>query len=84
MNEVDLRTEYLGFIEDETNNKFDPDNLPSGVKLALDMLVKLDPMDFDIASESIGDMSQSFVTNDEGIPIKVLRWLKPYYRLKSL
>ncbi len=81
---TDLRKEYLGFIEDETNNKFNPEKLPSGVKIALDMLVELDPLEFGVASESIGDMSQSFATNDDGIPLKVLRWLKPYYRLKSL
>lgn len=81
---TDLRKEYLGFIEDETNNKFSENNLPSGVKLALDLLIELDPLEFGIASESIGDMSQSFATNDDGIPLKVLRWLKPYYRLKSL
>lgn len=79
-----LKQAYLEFIENETNNKFNIDNLPGGVKIALDLLVELDPLDFDIVSEKISDLSQTFVANEKGIPLKVMRWLKPYYRLRSL
>lgn len=84
MDEKELRKSYLGFIEDETNNKFNKDNLPGGVKISLDLLVKLDPLEFDVVSEKISDMSQTYAVNEDGIPLKVIRWLKPYYRLKSL
>lgn len=84
LTEEELRTAYLEWIQDETNNKFDLGKLPAGVKVALDLLAKLDPLEFNIASESIGDLSQSFAVNDDGIPLKVMRWLKPYYKLKSL
>lgn len=79
-----MRRAYLGFIEDETNNKFDEDNLPRGVEIALDIMVELDPFEFDISSESIGDLSRSYESNADGIPMKAMRWLAPYYRIKSL
>lgn len=84
MNELELRQVYIEWIEDETNNKFDRDNLPAGVRLAVDLLSELDPLEFDVVSESISDMSQTFATNEDGIPLKVMRWLKPYYRIKTL
>lgn len=84
MTKEELKSAYLEFIEDETNNTFNKESLPGGVKISLDLLVKLDPLEFDIASESLSDMSQTFATNEDGIPLKVMRWLKPYYRLKSL
>lgn len=84
MTSEDLKIAYLEFIEDETNNKFDENNLPGGIKIALDLLVKLDPLDFDVVSEKLSDMSQTFAANEKGIPLKVMAWLKPYYRLKSL
>lgn len=84
MVDIDLKTIYLNWIQDETNNKFDAKNLPGGVKVALDLLMELDPLEFDVVSEKLSDMSQTFATNEEGIPLKVLRWLQPYYRLKSL
>lgn len=82
--EVDLRELYIQWCEDETRNKFDRANLPAGVNLAVDLLEKLDPLDFDVVSESISDLRQTFATNEEGIPLKVMRWLKPYYRLRSI
>ena len=80
----ELKLEYLRWIMDETNNKFDFTDLPGGVKIALDLLVKLDPLEFDVVSEKLSDMSQTFAVNENGIPLKVMAWLKPYYRLKSL
>lgn len=84
MSEEELKLAYLGWMQDETNNKFDLNNLPHGAKIALNLLVEMDPLEFDVVSEKLSDMSQTFATNEEGIPLKVMRWLKPYYRLKSL
>ena len=80
----ELKAAYLSFIEDETNNKFNVDKLPGGIKIALDLLVETDPLQYNISSESISDLSQSYAVNDDGIPLKIMRWLKPYYKLKSL
>lgn len=82
--EVNLREEYIKWCEDETRNKFDRDKLPAGIKLAVDLLVELDPMEFDVVSEKLSDLSQTYATNEEGIPLKVMRWIKPYYRLRSI
>ena len=84
MTNEELSNQYLRWINDETNNQFDLENLPGGVKIALDTLAKLDPLEFDVVSERIGDMSQTFERNGGGIPLKVMAWLKPYYRIKSL
>lgn len=84
MNEGELKRAYLSFIEDETNNTFDILSLPGGVSIALDLLIKLDPLEFDVVSESLSDMSQTFARNERGIPLKVIAWLRPYYRLKSI
>lgn len=82
--EINLREEYIKWCEDETRNKFDRQGLPAGVNLAVNLLEELDPLEFDVVSEKLSDMSQTFATNEEGIPLKVLRWLRPYYRLRSL
>lgn len=79
-----LRLQYLDWIIDETNNDFGNGELPSGIEIALDLLIKLDPLEFGVVSESIEGLSQSFASNDDGIPLKIMRWLKPYYRLKSI
>lgn len=81
MDEKELKELYIEWIEDETNNKFDRENLPSGVILASDLLVKLDPLDFDVVSEKLSDMSQTFANNEKGIPLKVMRWIRPYYNV---
>ena len=73
MTKEDLRVTYLEFIQDETNNKFNPGKLPGGIKVALDLLVELDPLEFDVTSEKLSDMSQTFATNEKGIPLKVMR-----------
>lgn len=82
--EINLREEYIKWCEDETRNKFDRQDLPAGVRLAVNLLEELDPLEFDVVSEKLSDMSQTFATNEEGIPLKVMRWLRPYYRLRSL
>lgn len=83
-NEVDLRELYIKWCEDETRNKFDREDLPAGVVLAVGLMEELDPLEFDVVSEKLSDMSQTYATNEDGIPLKVMRWLRPYYRLRSL
>lgn len=82
-NTEDLTADYLAWIEDYCRNNFDPDNLPGGVKLALNNLVKTDPLSFNVTSEKIADLSQTFA-NSGGVPAFILEWLSPYRRLKSL
>lgn len=84
LSEEKLRDLYIKWCQNETRNKFDKENLPAGVELAVDLLMDLDPMEFDVTSEKLSDMSQTFATNEDGIPLKVLRWLRPYYKLRSL
>lgn len=79
-----IKQAYLDWIEDYCNNTFDKDDLPGGVKLALDQLVKIDPLDFNIQSEKIGDLSQTFANDDGDIPNFIYKWIKPYKRLRSL
>ena len=83
MPDVDIQELYLEWIEDYCNNKFDKGNLPGGVKLALNQLVEIDPLDFNITSEKLSDMSQSYA-NDGDIPKFIYKWINPYKRLKSL
>ena len=84
MDDAKLKELYIQWCEDETRNTFDKDNLPPGIELAVNLLMKLDPLEFDVTSEKLSDMSTTYATSEEGIPLKVLRWLKPYYRLRSL
>lgn len=79
----EIKQAYLEWIEDYTNNKFDKDNLPGGVKLALDNLVKIDPLRLNILSEKIADLSQTYA-NDGNIPQFIYNWIKPYKRVKSI
>lgn len=83
MTTEELKAAYLEWIEDYTNNRFNESNLPGGVKLALNQLIELDPMMFNISSESIGDLSQSF-SNEGGIPKYIYNWINPYKKLRSL
>ncbi len=80
---VEIKLAYLEWIEDYTSNQFDIDNLPGGIKLALDNLVELDPLDFNITSEKLSDMSQTYA-NDGNIPKFIYNWINPYKRLKTI
>ena len=84
MTEEQVRQAYLEWIEDYCNNTFDKDNLPGGVKLALDQLIKIDPLRFSIQSEQIGDLSQTFANDDGDMPKFIYKWIDPYKRLKSI
>lgn len=83
MTPEEIKQAYLAWIEDYCNNKFDKENLPGGIELALEKLVEMDPMDFNITSEKLSDMSQSYA-NDGDVPKFILKWLSPYKRLRSL
>lgn len=78
-----IKQAYLEWIERYTNNSFDINNLPGGIRLALDNLIKLDPLQFNVVSEKLSDMSQTF-NNDGDIPKYIYNWIKPYVRLRSL
>lgn len=83
MTEEEIKLEYFKFIQDYTNNKFDIDDLPGGIKLALNQLIEIDPMSFNVTSEKLSDLSQTF-SNDGNIPKFILNYLNPYRRLKSV
>ncbi|HSH50850.1 MAG TPA: hypothetical protein VK982_03915 [Bacteroidales bacterium] len=81
MTPEEIKQAYLNWIEDYCNNEFDKANLPGGVKLALDQLVEIDPLDFNIASEKLSDMSQTYAS-DGDIPKFIYKWLNPYKKLR--
>lgn len=81
--ELELRDAYLEWIERYCNNKFKKDDLPGGIKLALDQLIKIDPLDFNITSEKLSDMSQTFAS-DGDMPTFIYKWIDPYKKLRSL
>ncbi len=83
MTNDEMRNAYLEWIERYCNNRFKKDKLPGGIKLALNQLVEIDPLDFNITSEKLSDMSQTFA-NDGDIPTFIYKWIDPYKRLKSL
>lgn len=76
-----LRQLYMLQIEDYCNVYFDHDNLPAGVQLALDELVKVDPMKFNLTSEKLSDMAKTYSDNGGDIPKYILNWLSPYRRV---
>lgn len=81
-----LRPLYKEWVEDYCNIKFADKELPAGISLALDELVKVDPMSFNISSEKLSDMSITYGNgasgggNGGGIPSYILAWLEPYRR----
>lgn len=76
-----LETLYLEHIEDYCNVTFNREHLPSGVKLALQELIKVDPMQFSVTSEKLSDMAKTYSDNGGGIPKYILNWLSPYRRI---
>ncbi|UHR03265.1 hypothetical protein LV469_02955 [Peptoniphilus sp. GNH] len=80
-----LQELYLRQIEDYCNILF-KEPYPSGVALALENLVKLDPMKFNVASEKLSDMSITYVNGNgsgggsSGLPDFILEWINPYRR----
>lgn len=68
---------YLAYIEDYCNVTFK--DIPGGVEIALDMLVEVDPSKFNIASESLADMSVSYKASDD-LPVACKALLAPYVR----
>lgn len=84
MTPEEIRQAYLEWIEQYCNSIFDKDNLPGGVRLALDQLVTIDPFSFNVVSESLADMSQSFASNDGDIPKYLYKWIDVYKRLRTI
>lgn len=81
-----LRILYLEWVEDYCNVLFDKDRLPGSVELALDELVKTDPMKYNIQSQKLSDMSITYGTGTNGgsMPRHILAWLEPYRRMHTL
>lgn len=79
-----LKELYLKQIEDYCNILF-KEPYPSGIALALDNLVKMDPLKFGIASEKIADMSITYANSNatggsSGLPDFIMAWINPYRR----
>lgn len=76
---------YLAQIEDYCNIRF-KEPYPSGIALALENLVELDPLKFNIASEKLADMSITYANGNttgggsSGLPEFILAWINPYRR----
>lgn len=81
MTDEELKIAYFEWIEDYCNGEFDIEKLPGGVKLALDNLTELDPLSFNVASEKLSDMSQTF-SNDGDVPKFIYNWLQPYKKVR--
>lgn len=75
-----LRALYLEQIEDYCNLSFEKD-LPAGVALALDELVKTDPSRFNLTSEKLSDMAVTYSGTSDGLPDYIQAWLNPYRRI---
>ena len=71
---------YLEQIEDYCNVKFNEENIPAGVALAIAELVKTNPSNYLISSESLSDMSISYANPQGTIPQYIINWLQPYRR----
>lgn len=85
---IDLEKEelidlYLGWIEDYCNSAFNKEKLPAGVQLALDKLVNIDPLSFNLTSERIADLGKTYASTGD-IPIFIYKWLAPYKRVRSI
>ena len=75
-----LKEVYLRQIEDYCNVVFNTEDIPSGVLLALNELVKTDPARYNITSEKLSDMSITYNNSANGIPAYIRVWIEPYRR----
>lgn len=76
-----MRRTYLEQIEDYCNVTFDLENLPGGIQLALQELIKIDPSEYRLASEKIDGLSKSYSANNTDIPDYIKTWLSSYRRI---
>lgn len=83
MTPEETKQAYFEWIQQYCNNKFDINNLPGGVKLALDQLIEIDPFSFNVVSESLSDMSQTFANNGD-IPKYLYKWIDVYKKLRTI
>lgn len=81
MTKEESRVTYFEWIQDYCNNEFDIGDLPGGVRLALDSLVEIEPLSFNVVSEKLSDMSQTF-SNDGNVPKYIFNWLDPYRKVR--
>lgn len=77
---TDLQKLYLEQIEEYCNFEFDPDNLPGGIALALEEMVKVDPSNYSMASKRLDDMTITYYNTGSAIPNYILGWINPYRR----
>lgn len=78
-----LKDLYLKNIEDYCNVTFDSEDMPAGVALALDELIRTDPARYNIASEKLADLQISYNGNGVtgGLPAYIRFWIEPYRRV---
>ena len=70
---------YLEQIEDYCNVKFEENNLPAGVNLAIADLIENDPSEYRKTSEKLSDLSITYEATGT-LPTYILNWLEPYRR----
>jgi len=83
MTEAEVREAYLEWINDFCNQNYTEDDMPGGVKLALDQLVKMSALPVGVTSESVADLSRSFSIAQE-IPAPIRTKLYPYRRMPTV
>lgn len=82
MDDIKLKEAYLKLIEDYCNVIFEKP-YPQVINMALDELIKTDPMSYRIQSEKLSDMSITYnapVDKQGAFPDYVAAWLMPYRR----
>ncbi len=83
MTDEEIKEAYLEWVKVYCNNDFeDSEELPGGVKLALEMLLEINKQTPNVSSESVEGLSRSFAGSD--IPANVRSLLRPYRRGRFL
>lgn len=74
----------LDWINRYCNQSFTESDMPLGVRVALKKMMELSSIPSGIASQSVSDVSVSFMTADQGILREIEKLLAPYVRMKVL
>ncbi len=74
----------LDWINSYCNQSFTESDMPLGVRVALKKMMELSSIPSGIASQSVSDVSVSFMTADQGILREIEKLLAPYVRMKVL
>jgi Phage gp6-like head-tail connector protein len=69
----------LEFAEDHCNNTFDAENPPGGVKIFLSESIKYKLNSKGLSSRSMGSVSYTYDTN---LPDKIMKYLRPYRKVR--